>query len=240
MKKTIGYIRVSTDKQSEKGMSLEVQQEKITAMARIQDIPLDEIIIDAGESAGSLKRPGMKNLVLMVLTDQISTVIITKLDRLTRSIRDLVALIDLFERKDVKLLSVSDSLDTKTASGRLVINIMMAVLQWEREVLVERTTEVIRSMKEKNRRVGFIPYGYTLSPDQKHIEEDPSEQAITEKISTLRKKGKTLDQIARELNKEKLTTRRGTPWNHTTVLHILQPQSRCKKKDSILAVMKIQ
>ena len=124
--KTVGYVRVSTDKQADQGVSLDAQAEKIRAMAVVHGADLVDIIVDGGESAKSLKRPGMAKLLAMVDAGKVQTVIIAKLDRLTRSVRDLCELLERFERRGVALVSVAESLDTGSAAGRLVLNIMAA------------------------------------------------------------------------------------------------------------------
>src|SRR6202051_1949865 len=112
---TVGYVRVSTDKQAERGISLEAQAEKIRAMALVQGAELGEIIIESGESAKSLNRPGMTKLLAQVDAGQVRAVIVAKLDRLTRSVKDLCELLELFERRGVALISVAESLDTGSA-----------------------------------------------------------------------------------------------------------------------------
>src|ERR1019366_7210832 len=119
--KAIGYVRVSTEKQADCGVSLEAQSEKVRAMAVVQGAELAEVIIDAGESAKSLNRPGMARLLSLVDAGAVDTVIIAKLDRLTRSVADLAELLKRFERRGVSLVSVADSLDTRSAAGRLVL-----------------------------------------------------------------------------------------------------------------------
>ena len=158
--KTLGYVRVSTDKQAERGISLEVQAEKIRAMAVVHESKLAEIIVDGGESAKSLNRPGMARLLAMVDAGEVQTVIIAKLDRLTRSVKDLCTLLERFERRGVALVSVAESLDTSSAAGRLVLNIMTAVSQWEREAIGERTRDAMRHKRSNGERVGNISYGY--------------------------------------------------------------------------------
>src|SRR4029077_20245359 len=88
----IGYVRVSTEKQADFGVSLEAQAAKIRAMAVVQGVELVDVLIDAGESAKSLQRPGMARLLALVDAGAIDTVIIAKLDRLTRSVVDLAEL----------------------------------------------------------------------------------------------------------------------------------------------------
>ncbi len=213
----VGYIRVSTEKQADVGISLEAQTEKIQAMAVVQGLELDEVIIDAGESAKSLSRPGMERLLQLVDSGAAETVIVAKLDRLTRSVKDLAELLEHFNRRGASLVSVAESLDTGSASGRLVLNIMTAVSQWEREAIGERTRDALSHKKAKGERVGTIPLGYRLAPDGVHLDTEPAERAMLDKIRELRASGYTLRQIADELNRQGLRTRCGSQWRHQYV-----------------------
>src|SRR5262245_43477626 len=163
--RAVGYVRVSTEKQADGGVSLDAQAAKIRAMAVVQGVALVETILDAGESAKSLDRPGMARVLALVDAGAIETVIIAKLDRLTRSVADLAELLKRFERRGVSLVSVADSLDTRSAAGRLVLNIMVSVSQWEREAIGERTRDALRHKRAKGERVGTVPYGYRVADD---------------------------------------------------------------------------
>jgi DNA invertase Pin-like site-specific DNA recombinase len=220
--KALGYVRVSTDQQAERGVSLEAQAEKIRAMAVVHNTALAEIIVDGGESAKSLNRPGMARLLAMVDAGEVQTVIIAKLDRLTRSVKDLCTLLERFERRGVALVSVAESLDTSSAAGRLVLNIMTAVSQWEREAIGERTRDAMRHKRSKGERVGNIPYGYRLAADGRHLEKDPGEQAVLAEIRRLRREGATLRGIAAALNQRALQTRRSTAWRLESVARALK------------------
>src|SRR5437879_5144635 len=160
--RAIGYVRVSTDKQADHGVSLEAQEAKIRAMATVQGAEIVELIVDGGESAKDLNRPGMERLLAMADERKVQTVIIAKLDRLTRSVKDLAELLERFQRRGVSLVSVAESLDTGSAAGRLVINIMTAVSQWEREAIGERTRDAMRHKKSSGQRVGNIAYVFRL------------------------------------------------------------------------------
>jgi DNA invertase Pin-like site-specific DNA recombinase len=107
--KAIGYVRVSTKKQADFGVSLEAQSEKVRATAVVQGVELAELIIDAGESAKSLNRPGMARLLFLVDASAMDTVIIAKLDLLTR--------------RGLSLVSVAESLDTGTAEQGILSRI---------------------------------------------------------------------------------------------------------------------
>lgn len=220
--KAIGYFRVSTEKQADFGVSLEAQQEKVPAIAVVQGAELAEVIIGAGESAKSLNRPGMARLLSLVDSGAVNTVIIAKLDRLTRSVRDLAELLEHFNRRGVSLVSVAESLDTGTAAGRLVLNIMTAVSQWEREAIGERTRGAMHHKRTNGERVGTLPFGYRVGPDGSHLEADTAEQSILFRIRELKAAGYTTRHITAELNRQGFTTRRGTAWRFQYVAEALR------------------
>jgi DNA invertase Pin-like site-specific DNA recombinase len=224
--KAVGYVRVSTDKQADRGVSLDAQAEKIRAMAVVHNAELVEIIVDGGESAKSLQRPGMERLLALVDGKKVQAVIIAKLDRLTRSVKDLCELLERFEHRGVALISVAESLDTRSAAGRLVLNIMTAVSQWEREAIGERTRDAMHHKRTNGERVGNIQFGYRLGADGKHLEPDPAEQEVLSEISDLRRNGHTLRGIAAALNHRALRTRRGSSWRLEHVARIIKQNPR--------------
>jgi DNA invertase Pin-like site-specific DNA recombinase len=120
----------------------------------------------------------MERLLALVDQGKVQTVIIAKLDRLTRSVKDLAELLERFQRRGVSLVSVAESLDTGSAAGRLVINIMTAVSQWEREAIGERTRDAMNHKRSNGERVGNIAYGYRLAADNRKLKPDPQEQAV--------------------------------------------------------------
>ena len=193
--KTVGYVRVSTDKQAERGISLEAQEAKIRAMATVQGAELIDVIVDGGESAKSLNRPGLRRLMGLVNSGGVQAVIVAKLDRLTRSVKDLYGLLELFEKRKVALISVAEALDTGSAAGRL------------------------------GERVGNIAFGSRLSDDRHHLEPDPTEQAALVEIRRLRSEGTTLRGIAAALNHRELRTRRGTAWRLESVARVLKQRT---------------
>ena len=216
----IGYVRVSTDRQAEHCVSLDAQEAKIRAMATVQGAELIDVIVDGGESAKSLNRPGLQRLMELVNGGKVQGVIVAKLDRLTRSVKDLCRLLELFEKRKVALISVAESLDTGSAAGRLVITIMGAVSQWEREAIGERTRDALRHKRSNGERVGNIEFGYRLSADLRHLEPDPTEQTALGVIRDLRRQGHTLRGIAAILNGRGLRTRRGTEWRLESVARV--------------------
>ena len=158
-KQVIGYIRVSTSMQAESGLSIEAQRAKIEAHCICHDLTLIDIIEDAGESAKDLNRPGIQKVIALADAGEIDGVVIAKLDRLTRSMRDLHQLLDQVFSK-VELHCVAESINTGSAAGRLVLNVLMSVSAWEREAIGERTSEALQAKKAKGERTGNPPYGW--------------------------------------------------------------------------------
>jgi len=214
--KAIGYVRVSTLKQE---ISVDMQTKKIKQYAELNDLELQDIIIDHGKSAKNLKRPGAKKLLSLVKSHKIDTVIIYKLDRLTRSLKDLNNLIELFNKNDVSLASIKDSLDTRTANGRMVINLLGTISQWEREVIGERTSEALQELKASGKRYGNIaPFGKQYVNGR--ILPNILEQEILNTIEDLKAQGCSYTKIANELTMEGYTTRKGTQYTKNSVYKI--------------------
>ena len=111
----IGYVRVSTSEQADRGLSLKAQRNKVLSMAMLKDV---QIVEDARESAKSLQRPGLKSILKAVPSEEVRTIIIAKLDRLTRTVRDLDSLLTLMGKHRCALVSVSETIDTDTRAGR--------------------------------------------------------------------------------------------------------------------------
>ena len=155
-RQAIGYLRVSTDKQADSGLSIEAQRAKVEALATLNDCQLIDVVVDAGASAKSLDRPGWQRVMDAVHGRQVGAVLIAKLDRCTRSVADLASLIDTFSRRGVALISAAESLDTSSAGGRLVVNVLGAVAQWEREATAERTSAALQVLKAQGRATGGV------------------------------------------------------------------------------------
>jgi len=221
--RAIGYVRVSTDEQARDGVSLEVQQAKIKGYCDLYGLNLTDTITDAGESSKTLNRPGIKYVLEHLDVQAAECVVIAKLDRLTRSVSDWQYLIDRYfcEKAGKRLCSVNDSIDTHSASGRLVLNILMSVAQWEREAISERTREALGHKIKNGERCGRVRYGYTLAADEKTLVEDREEFLILVEMRILRGNGWNYREIANHLNRNCKPCRTGKLWSHSTVRCIL-------------------
>ncbi len=220
----IGYVRVSTEEQAMGGQSLDSQAAKLKAYAALYDLELVEVIVDAGVSAKNLKRPGLQRALSMLQTGQAEGLVICKLDRLTRSIADWQKLIELHfsEKAGKQLFSVGDSIDTRTAAGRLVLNVLMSVAQWEREKIGESTRENLQYKIAQGERCGRVRYGFDLAADGVHLVPNSQEQDAIRLMRELRATGKSYPAIAAELTTRGIKTKQSEkPWLPMTVRNIL-------------------
>lgn len=167
--KTAIYIRVSTDAQFEEGYSIDAQKEQLTAHCVSKGIKDYDYYIDGGWSGSNIERPEMERLIKDIKDGKISQVVVYKLDRLSRSQKDTLYLLeDLFEPYNVDFVSLTESLDTSTAMGKAMIGILAAFAQLERENIRMRTR---MGMKERVKNGywmggGRTPYGYDYDKTQ--------------------------------------------------------------------------
>jgi DNA invertase Pin-like site-specific DNA recombinase len=221
--RAIAYLRVSTDKQADHGVSLEAQRAKVEAYAALYELDLLDIIIDAGSSAKTLDRPGLARALDMLRKGAANALLVVKLDRLTRSVRDLGMLVEqLFASGKVALLSVGEQIDTRSAAGRLVLNVLASVSQWEREAIGERTATAMRFKAEQGEYTGGDPpFGFRVGEDGIHLVECAEEQVIIAEARRLRSCGLSLRAVARELEERGACSRNGRPFGATQVRRLV-------------------
>ncbi len=220
--RVIGYVRVSTEEQATSGVSLAAQADKIRAYCALYDLELLEIIEDAGASAKTLDRPGIQRVLGALRGGQAQGVVVAKLDRLTRSVADMAALVcDYFgERAGKSLFSVADSIDTRTAAGRMVLNILVSVAQWERETVAERTRDALRHKRARGEVFNHVPLGYERQG--KTLIAVADEQAAVAEVHRLADAGASLRAICAQMHERGYRTKRGGPWRPSTVQAILR------------------
>lgn len=220
--KAVAYLRVSTDKQAEKGTSLSAQREQVGAYAKLYGLEIVEWIEDGGESAKSLRRPGLKRALKALDSGDAKALIVAKLDRLTRSVRDLAELMDrYFGSGRYGLLSVGEQVDTRSATGRMVLNVITTISQWERERIGERVADMHKVKASRGERVGKPPFGYKVGSDGRSLVEHRGEQKTLRQILALRERGLSYQRIAEELT-ETGRAARGSRWHPTTVARIIK------------------
>jgi len=217
MTDVIGYIRVSTDKQAEHGVSLDAQRTKLEQYASLYDLNLVSVVVDT-ESAKTIRnREGLLSALEQIKSGTVDGLLVAKLDRLTRSVRDLGELIE-SHFQTAALLSVSEQIDTRSAGGRLVLNVLASVSQWERETIGERTSTALQHKMAQGEHIGRAPYGFDLVGTT--LVENQAEQQILSLVREFRAKGLTLRAIAHELALQGFTTRKGTSFNPNQINRI--------------------
>ena len=219
--RTVAYVRVSTDDQAASGLGMEAQIRKIEAAAIVQDLNIVETIIDAGQSGKTLNRPGVTRLLEKADRGEIDAVIIMKLDRLTRSVVDLGGLLDRFTKQGVRLISCSESIDTESAGGRLVMNVLGSVAQWEREVIAERTSDALKAKRARGERFSrHAPHGFDYQNGK--LVKSNREQEITTAILQILADDATLSsrEIARRVTGAGHRNRNGNAVSHQIVSSI--------------------
>lgn len=163
------YIRVSTDFQFEEGYSVEAQQKKLEQWCQLKDIKKYEFYIDGGWSGSNIDRPEMRRLIRDVSIGKLDKVVVYKLDRLSRSQRDTIFLLeDVFEPNNVSFVSISENFDTTTPYGKAIVGILSVFAQLERENIRERTRMGMYERVKEGKWMGgnVKPFGYDYDANQ--------------------------------------------------------------------------
>jgi DNA invertase Pin-like site-specific DNA recombinase len=220
----VAYVRVSTREQADGGVSLAAQRERIAAYAALYGLDVVSVYEDAGVSASTLDRPGLAAALDALAAGAADALVVAKLDRLTRSVRDLGDLIDAdgpLAAGRAALLSVGEQVDTRTAAGRLVLNVLASVAQWERETIGERTSAAMLHMSATGVHVGGAPpYGYAVGEGGRLVEVD-AEQAVMREARALSAAGLSLRAVAAALAARGLVSRTGRPFAATQVARMV-------------------
>ena len=218
--KAIGYIRVSTQGQVEDGVSLDAQEAKVRAWADLNNAAEVVIFRDEGISGKrSDNRPGLQSALAMV--GKGDALVVYSLSRLSRSTKDALVLSEILLKKEADLVSLSEKIDTTSASGKMVFRLLAVLNEFERDQISDRTRFALAHKKANGEKTGGdIPFGYYL--DGGRLVKDDNEQKAIILIRDLRSKGYRLQAICWELEKEGYLTRRGNlKWQPKTVSRII-------------------
>ena len=217
-----GYVRVSTEEQAREGYGLAAQEQAVRAYCRAQGWDLLEIYADAGRSGKSTRgREALTRLLTDAGDRQFERVIFLKLDRLARNLRDLLDICDHLEALEVGIVSIQESIDTGTASGRMVRNIMGSLAEFERELIVERIKAGLAEKARQGELVGPVPVGYQRG-DGGTIVPDPATGPLIAAAFTRYATGQhSLRQMAEWANGAGLRSSEGNPIDRLSVRKIL-------------------
>jgi len=217
------YIRVSTDEQAESGYSLQMQEERITAQIIAKGWNLYKVYEDAGQSGGKMDRPALQEMLRDITDKKINAVVIYKLDRLSRKQKDTMYLIeDVFMSNNVELVSICESLDTSSPTGRAMIGMLSVFAQLERDTITERLSS---GRQQKAKAGGYCgggaAIGYINERGAKVLVPDDGKRDTVQRVFELSAAGFKLQQIADKLNAEGHTTKQGARFAPTQVMRIL-------------------
>lgn len=228
------YLRVSTGRQAAEGFSLDAQEERLVAFCKSQGWEIAGTYIDGGESAKSLDRPDFQRMIADC--EMGDCVLVYRLDRLTRSSKDIEYLIELAEKRNIYLKSATEDINTSTSSGRFHLRLIVQFGQYERETTAERS-----AMGKKKRATSGVwqggkpPFGYvTVDSNEvkagrllKRLDPDPLRAHIVPIIFDRYLAGDGTRQIAKTLNEQHVGSYTGTTWTATAVSRILSNPTYC-------------
>ncbi len=218
MKQAIGYIRVSTEKQADKGVSLEAQQAKIEHWCKANGYELLKVYVDAGISG---KRMDTRKELLAALASlkKGMALVSYSLSRLARSTKDLIEISELVAKKKGDLVSLSESIDTTTAAGKMMFQMLAVLSEFERNLTAERTSGALQHKKATGQKyTNQTPYGFEAIEGR--LVQVQQEAEVVAEIQSARAGGSTLQAIANSLNGRGIPTKTGKQWAPATI-HLL-------------------
>ncbi len=215
------YTRVSTEEQAREGYSLPAQEERLRAHAKSQGWALYKLYVDDGYSAASRNRPALKKLLAEAALKRFDVVLAYKIDRLSRSLKDLIDIVAELNQFDVGFKSCTELIDTTRPEGRLMFHQFGSFAQYERELIGQRTRFGMMKRLRQGLWNGIPPYGYRIKDGKLVIE--PAEAARVRRIFDWYL-GQNLGVVAisRELNRLGITPRKAKRWKGNTIYKLIQ------------------
>ena len=219
------YTRVSTEDQAKEGFSLDAQLDKLRSYCKARDWIIGGEYVDDGYSGRNVKRPAYTRM--MEEMDKWDMLLVIKMDRIHRNSKNFMTMMEYLKQEGKEFVSMTESLDTSTAMGRFVMDIIQRIAQLESEQIGER---VYIGMEQKARTnggvLGFnITYGYFYSDGFLHINRD--EAKVIKNIYTWYKNDRSMGEIVKMLNDAKVPTKKGGVWAKKTVSTILKNPLYC-------------
>jgi len=197
--RVIGYLRVSTDRQD---YGVDAQREIISREAERRGWDV-HYIVDHGKSARSLRRDGVQQALALLDAGEYDTLVVAKLDRLSRSVVDFGNILKRATQRGWRLIALDLGIDMTTPTGQLVAGILMQVAEWEAKIIGERTKAALAVAKKER---GIVPGPASAVP-----------ASVSEHIAGMRAEGLTLQAIADDLNAAGIESPKGGRWYPTSV-----------------------
>jgi len=221
--KAVGYIRVSTEEQVLEGYSIESQKNQIIGCCETNGYDLIGFYIDEGISGKSLRRPKVQEMIADVKSHKFDIIVIYRLDRLSRSLRDLANLIDLLDKHGVQIKSISENFDLSSLSGRAMAQMLGVFAEFERGSIAERVAvNLEQKALEGYYKAPKAPFGYVYDPETQNYFINPDQAAIVREIFELHQSGKGVDAICRIMNERGIKTTEGSMFHRTFIIRMFQ------------------
>lgn len=205
----IGYVRVSTEEQASSGLGLDAQRAKLADEVARRGLILIDVLADEGISAKALdNRPGLQAALDRIEAGEAQILMVSKLDRLSRSVHDFTGLLKRAEQKGWALIAGDIGVDTSTPAGEAMANVMASFGQLERRLIGQRTSDALQAKKRAGAILG--------RPER-------ATQEVVDLVAQLRRDGRTLQAIADELNRREIpTSQGGAEWRASSVAAVLR------------------
>ena len=220
MKKVIGYVRVSSLIQKEKGNSIPNQISKIKSYCKLNDYELIDILSDDGISGMSKsKRKDYLKLIDIISNKDIDGVIVNDLSRIGRKMSDVVEFIDSMKKKNIEFHTIKEGINNDSNVGGLIINILSSINQFEVEMLRNRISEVKQYKKSNDLVYGNLIFGKTKDGDR--LIDNVDELKVIKYMKNLRKRGYSYFKISDRLNQRNIKSKNGNQWYGSGVRNVL-------------------
>ncbi len=213
----VNYIRTSTDKQQN---SIDTQIDTIQKYCDYKQIVSERHFVDFGISGKTCDRPKFNELMNLVKNNEIEKVIITELSRLGRNLLETLEVVEIFKKHNVDLVVLKENISLKSPTGRMFLNLLLTLSQFEREQTSNRVKSVLAFKKENNQVYGTIPYGKRLKNGI--LVDHERELFMLKKIKTLKCKGESYGNITKYLNRNDYLKKNGSTFNVDSVKKIVK------------------
>ncbi|WP_144507446.1 recombinase family protein [Bacillus mycoides] len=210
------YVRVSTEEQAREGYSIPAQKERLEAYCKSQGWNDYKFFVDEGTSARSMERPQLKMVLNDVKKGKIQLILVYRLDRFTRRVKDLHEMLEFMDKYKCGFKSATEAYDTTTATGRLFITLVAAIAEWESDNSAERIKMALEEKVSGGERVGAVPYGFYLDENEKLVKNEKA--AIVKDMIEKVWNGMSASQLAFYLNK----VNNDRNWHPNGVLRVLR------------------
>ena len=213
----ITYLRNSDNKQVNTNS---VQLEKVQDYCNQNNLKLDKIFIDKGLSGSKSDREKYQEVIRLIKTGQVDTLIVLSLSRLSRSVKETCKVVELMKKTDTNLISLKENIDMKTSVGKFFINVMSSIYELEVDMIRERTSDVLQSKKEHGKVYSKVPYGFTRQGENLIV--NKYEKKVLDKMYRMKDTGKSYQKISDFLNRNKHQNKSGGIWSRNLVFNIMK------------------